>query len=76
MWTALDACGQREGGQKRDFFVDVINGWPLKTMAMGVSGRVRGSIPKTLKSKAVKNTTRFDGTSENTRPQDFFCLSK
>jgi len=23
MWT------EREGGQKRDFFVDVINGWPL-----------------------------------------------
>src|SRR6218665_513472 len=26
----VEACGQREGGQKRDFFVDVINGWPLK----------------------------------------------
>jgi len=26
----VDACGQGEGGgQKRDFFVDVINGWPL-----------------------------------------------
>ena len=23
-------CGQGEGGQKPDFFVDVINGWPLK----------------------------------------------
>src|SRR6218665_1814794 len=22
-------CGQDEGGQKADFFVDVINGWPL-----------------------------------------------
>src|SRR6218665_3806730 len=22
-------CGQGGGGQKRDFFVDVINGWPL-----------------------------------------------
>ena len=26
----VDACGQGEGGQKRDFFVDVINGWPLE----------------------------------------------
>ena len=26
----VDACGQGgRGGQKRDFFVDVINGWPL-----------------------------------------------
>src|SRR6218665_3604427 len=25
----VDACGQGEGGQKRDFFVDVINEWPL-----------------------------------------------
>ena len=25
----MDACGQGEGGKKRDFFVDVINGWPL-----------------------------------------------
>ena len=25
----VDACGQGEGGQKRGFFVDVINGWPL-----------------------------------------------
>ena len=25
----VDACGQGEGDQKRDFFVDVINGWPL-----------------------------------------------
>jgi len=24
----VDACGQGEGGQKHDFFVDVINGWP------------------------------------------------
>ena len=24
----VGACGQGEGGQKRDFFVDVINGWP------------------------------------------------
>jgi len=23
-------CGQGGGGQKRDFFVDVINGWPPK----------------------------------------------
>jgi len=22
-------CGQGGGGQKRDFFVDFINGWPL-----------------------------------------------
>ena len=28
----VDACGQGEG-QKRDFFVDVINGWPLRSMA-------------------------------------------
>src|SRR6218665_2092551 len=28
----VDACGQGEGGQKRDLFVDVINGWPLTTM--------------------------------------------
>jgi len=36
MWTStrglggqahVDTCGQREGGQKPDFFVDVINGW-------------------------------------------------
>ena len=26
MWTYVD---REEGGQKRDFFVDVINGWPL-----------------------------------------------
>ena len=26
----VDACGQGEGDQKRDFFVDVINGWPLR----------------------------------------------
>ena len=26
----VDACGQGEGSQKRDFFVDVINGWPLE----------------------------------------------
>ena len=25
----VDACGQGGGGQKREFFVDVINGWPL-----------------------------------------------
>src|SRR6218665_67153 len=25
----MDACGQGEWGQKRDIFVDVINGWPL-----------------------------------------------
>src|SRR6218665_110776 len=25
----VDACGQGKGGQKPDFFVDVINGWPL-----------------------------------------------
>ena len=24
----VDACGQGRGGQKPDFFVDVINGWP------------------------------------------------
>ena len=40
MWTStrrgeggpahVDACGQwGGGGQKRDFFVDIINGWPL-----------------------------------------------
>ena len=28
----VDACGQGEGGQKRDFFVDVINGWPLSSV--------------------------------------------
>jgi len=27
----VDASGQRGGGQKPDFFVDVINGWPLGT---------------------------------------------
>ena len=26
MWTHVD---RGSGGQKRDFFVDVINGWPL-----------------------------------------------
>ena len=26
----VDACEQGEGDQKRDFFVDVINGWPLR----------------------------------------------
>src|SRR6218665_3645705 len=25
----VDACGQRGGGQKPDYFVDVINGWPF-----------------------------------------------
>ena len=25
----VGACGQGGGGQKPDFFVDVINGWPL-----------------------------------------------
>ena len=25
----VDACGQGEEGRKPDFFVDVINGWPL-----------------------------------------------
>jgi len=25
----VDTCGQGEGGQKRDFLVDVVNGWPL-----------------------------------------------
>ena len=29
----MDACGQGEGGQKRDFFVDVINGWPLTELS-------------------------------------------
>ena len=27
----VDACGQRRGGSKTWFFVDVINGWPLTT---------------------------------------------
>jgi len=27
----VDACGQGEGGQKRNFCVDVINGCPLTT---------------------------------------------
>ena len=31
----VDACGQGEGGQKRDFFVDVINGWPLVILCTG-----------------------------------------
>src|SRR6218665_3157138 len=26
----VDACGQGEGCQKRDFFVDVINGWRIR----------------------------------------------
>src|SRR6218665_4027177 len=31
MWTGREGGREegREGGQKRDFFVDVINGWPL-----------------------------------------------
>ena len=28
----VDACRQGEGGQKPDFFVDVINGWPLSLL--------------------------------------------
>ena len=28
----VDACGQGEGVNWRDFFVDVINGWPLSTV--------------------------------------------
>jgi len=29
----VDACGQGGEGQKRDYFVDVINGWPHTTLA-------------------------------------------
>jgi len=38
----VDACGQGEGGQKRDFFVDVINGWPLIRYSSG--GVVTGNM--------------------------------
>jgi len=31
----VDACEQ--GGQKHDFFVDVINGWPLSKMIFNPS---------------------------------------
>ena len=40
VWTSTrggggPAHGDRwEGGQKREFFVDVINGWPLSTLSL------------------------------------------
>jgi len=35
MWTG-------GGGQKPDFFVDVINGWPLEATAMFKGGSIQG----------------------------------
>src|SRR6218665_653063 len=37
VWTSTrgsSSCGQGEGGQKPDFFVDIINGWPLSSRAL------------------------------------------
>ena len=45
----VDACGQWEGGQKSDFFVDVINGWP-HIISMGRD-------PKSRAGKANIQTT-------------------
>ena len=41
-----DPCGQGEGGSKRDFFVDVINGWPL-------SSTWQAKMPKAPKQNGV-----------------------
>src|SRR6218665_1575930 len=39
----VDACGQGEGGQKRDFFVDVINGWPHTRSIVKVIAHLEGN---------------------------------
>src|SRR6218665_3553124 len=35
----MDACGQRGSKEKPDFFVDVINGWPLTVVQCWPNGR-------------------------------------
>ena len=53
----VDACGQGGGGSKRDFFVDVINGWPLIKLTiwtrshMGVM--VKGQVGREIQQLAL-----------------------
>src|SRR6218665_1866462 len=59
----VDACGQMEGGQKSDLFVDVINGWPhrLKQRSSTCGSRATGPghLPRGRKTTLTTMTTLF-----------------
>jgi len=53
MWTHVDS---EEQGQKFDFFVDAINGWPLKTFILAESCSLlprRSCVPRHIRWEAL-----------------------
>src|SRR6218665_2265303 len=52
------SCGRMwTGGQKPDFFVDVINGWPLNTIRKAISKVRATDMVQTTNNKSNKKST-------------------